>query len=73
MSRTLSIKTGEKRHYETFDNFTKAVSTVVITGCGGGNMGGNAAGDPLELEQQIEEPQMMADQDMNINRIWSKH
>ena len=40
------------------------ISTVVITGCGGGNMGGNAAGDPQD-EQQIEEPQIMADQDMN--------
>ena len=36
------------------------ISTVLITGCGGGNAGGNAAGNPQE-EQQIEEPQMMAE------------
>ena len=42
------------------------ISTVLITGCGGGNGGGNAAENPQE-DQQIEAPQMMADQQgMNV-------
>ena len=49
------------------------ISTVLITGCGGGNAGGNAAGNPQE-EQQIEAPQMMAEgMRWAASSIWSKH